>query len=63
MSGSYARPRARVGYASMTRFAERTQQEIIRNKYPLKSNDKIESPADFFIYRKSPASGSDSEAN
>lgn len=42
---------------------EWTLQEIIRNKYPLKSNDKIESPADFFIYRKSPASGSDSEAN
>jgi len=32
-----------------------TLQETIENKYPLKSNDKIESPADFFIYRKSPA--------
>jgi len=34
---------------------EWTLQETIKNKYPLKSNDKIESPANFFIYRKSPA--------
>jgi SAM-dependent methyltransferase len=38
-------------------------QESIKNRYPLQSDDKIESPADFFIYRKSPASGSASNAN
>lgn len=33
-------------------------KEIVENKYPLKANDKVESPADFFFYQKSPASGS-----
>lgn len=37
---------------------EWTLQEIIKNKYPLTKNNKIGSLADFFIYRKSPASGS-----
>lgn len=31
---------------------------VERSKYPLTKNDKIGSLADFFIYRKSPASGS-----
>ena len=35
-----------------------TLQEIVKNKYPLKRSNKIESPADFFIYRKGLASGS-----
>lgn len=42
---------------------EWTLQEIIKNKYPLKSNDKVESPADFFIFRKGPASGSGSDVS
>jgi SAM-dependent methyltransferase len=42
---------------------EWTLQEIIKNKYPLKSNDKIESSADFFIYRKGPALGNGSDVS
>jgi SAM-dependent methyltransferase len=38
--------------------ADWTLDKIVRNKYPLKKDDKIESLADFFIYRKGPASGS-----
>jgi len=38
--------------------ADWTLEKIVRNKYPLKKDDKIESLADFFIYRKGPASGS-----
>jgi trans-aconitate methyltransferase len=36
---------------------EWTLHEVIKNKYPLTKNNKNGSPADFFIYRKSPASG------
>jgi hypothetical protein len=42
---------------------EWTLQEIIKNKYPLKSNDKVESSADFFIYRKGPAPGDGSDVS
>jgi len=38
--------------------ADWTLQEVIKNKYPLEKDNKIESPADFFIYRKGRASGS-----
>jgi len=37
-----------------------TLQEFIKNKYPLKKNDKIESSSDFFVFRRgSQDSGSD----
>ena len=34
-----------------------TLQEVVKNKYPLQKNNKIESPADFFIYRKVSSTG------
>jgi hypothetical protein len=49
-------PRAETRALALT--ADWTLEEVIKHRYPLKKDDKIESLADFFIYRKGPVSGS-----